>query len=67
MQKLPNVISYLHLLNIADLDEILTDLDGIEGSTLTDLVARKPEGETVLVAEVLAHTTDEDIVLAGRH
>ena len=24
MQKLPNVMSYLHLLNIADLDKILT-------------------------------------------
>ena len=65
MQKLPNVISYLHLLNIADLNQILTYLDSIEGGTLTDLVARKPEGETILVAEVLAHTTDEDIVLAG--
>ena len=65
MQKPPNVISYLRLLNIAYFNQVLSYLDGIEGGTLTDLVARKPEGETVLVAEVLAHTTDEDIVLAG--
>ena len=53
------------LLYVADLNQVLTDLYGIEGSTLANLVATEPEGQAVLVREVFAHATNEDVVLAG--
>ena len=58
--------TYYLLFYIADLNQVLTNLYGIEGSTLANLVAREPEGESVLVAQVFAHTTHEDIVLTSR-
>jgi hypothetical protein len=56
---------YIILLNIAYLYEILSNLNGIQGCTLTDLVAREPEGKTTVVAQVLTNTTYVDIILAG--
>ena len=40
-------------------------MNGIQRSTLADLVAREPEGQAVLVAEVLADTTHIDVILAS--
>ena len=51
------------LLHITNLNQILTNLNGIQGSTLTDLVARKPEGQSVLVRDILTNTTHIDIIL----
>ena len=41
--------TYYLLFYIADLNQVLTNLYGIEGSTFTNLVAREPESQTVLV------------------
>ena len=41
-------------------------MDGIEGSTLLDLVADNPEGEAIVIGEVLADATDIDGILAGQ-
>ena len=53
-----------YLLNISYLYQILCNLNGIQGCTLTDLVAREPEGKTTIIAEILADTTYVDIILA---
>ena len=53
------------LLHVADLDEVLTNLHSIQGCTLANLVATEPEGQAVLVRDILAHTTYEDVVLAS--
>jgi hypothetical protein len=55
---------YIILLNIAYLYKILCNLYGIKSGSLADLVATEPECKTVLIADVLAHTTYVYIVLA---
>ena len=41
-------------------------LDRIEGSPLADLVAREPERATMVVGQVLADASHEDVILARR-
>ena len=47
------------------INKVFTNLNSIQGSTLANLVAREPEGQTVIIAEVFADTTYEDIVLTS--
>ena len=46
-------------------EEVLGDLDGVEGGAFFDLVADDPECESVVAAEVLADSSDVDGVFAG--
>ena len=50
---------------VSRLHQVFTNLNGIQGSTLANLVAREPERQSVVISQVLAYTTHEDIVLAG--
>ena len=52
------------LLQIANLDEVFGDLDGVEGCALADLVTAEPESKAVVVGKVLADTAYVDIILA---
>ena len=54
------------LFQVAHLDEVLGNLNGVEGGALLDLVAYNPEGESVVVAQVLADAAYIDGVLAGQ-
>jgi hypothetical protein len=47
------------------LHQVFTNLYGIQCGTLTNLVTTEPEGKSVLIRDILAHTTYEDIVLAS--
>lgn len=53
------------LLYVAYLDEVLSDLYCVEGSTLTDLVACEPESDAVIVSEVLTHAAYVYVVLTS--
>ena len=45
-------------------NEVLANLDGIEGGTLLDLVAAEPEGQTIVAAGILADAAHIDGILA---
>ena len=47
-------------------DQPLGNLYGVEGSALLDLVAYEPEGQTVLVGQILAYTAYIDVILTGQ-
>ena len=44
--------------------EAFGNLDGVESSTLADLIANNPDVHAVIASEVLADTTDVDVVRA---
>ena len=46
-------------------DKPLADLYGVEGGTLTYLITAEPEGQAIVVGQVLADAAHKHVVLAG--
>lgn len=54
----------IELLLLAVGDEVLTNLDCVEGCALLDLVTAEPEGQAVVAAGILADAAHIDGILA---
>ena len=53
------------LLNVAHLNQIFGYLYSVQGCTLTNLVAREPEGEATVVGQIFAHTAYVHVIFAS--
>ena len=48
------------------LKQVFGYLDGVKGGSFANLVSGEPEGDSVVVGQVLAHAAHINVILAGR-
>ena len=61
----PMHLSGLVLTDVAHFHQVFRNLNGIQRGSLSDLVTRQPEGQTIRISQILADTSYIDIILVG--